>query len=233
MGHLSSGLCQSRWCPRQVKSWVIKQAILHGSLSRNWVSYSPSLMVICPNPVQSQCIPSLMELFSTLYVAGHQIFSDGEGKAEACSQSEINLSEVRIRWSQALLQSTECPLACSQLSSCVSICSSNSKLLDSQRMYLKRGGEACDLLMHKWGDGQEEQKLQLGSKSSRYHVSWNSENFSFLCSQRWHRIWFPHCPPQPPTRQESETPIAFTIFYSYIHFWFLLLVLLLFAFYTY
>lgn len=83
-----------------------------------------------------------------------------KGKSEACSQSEINLSEVELGESQGPAQSSECPLACSSSLHCVSsICSSNSKLLDSSEDVFETWGEACDLLMHKWGDGQEEQVI--------------------------------------------------------------------------
>lgn len=81
-----------------------------------------------------------------------------KGKAEACSQSEINLSEVELGEARGAAQSSECPLACSSSLHCASsICSSNSKLLDSSEDVFETWGEACDLLMHKWGDGQEEQ----------------------------------------------------------------------------
>lgn len=81
-----------------------------------------------------------------------------KGKAEACSQSEMNLSEVELGEAQGTAQSNECPLACSSSLHCVSsICSSNSKLLDSSEDVFETWGEACDLLMHKWGDVQEEQ----------------------------------------------------------------------------
>ena len=71
---------------------------------------------------------------------------------------EINLSEVELGEARGTAQSTECPLACSSSLHCVSsICSSNSKLLDSSEDVFETWGEACDLLMHKWGDGQEEQ----------------------------------------------------------------------------
>ncbi|XP_077619251.1 short transient receptor potential channel 5 [Crocuta crocuta] len=81
-----------------------------------------------------------------------------KGKAEACSQSEINLSEVELGEARGAAQSSECPLTCSSSLHCASsICSSNSKLLDSSEDVFETWGEACDLLMHKWGDGQEEQ----------------------------------------------------------------------------
>ncbi|XP_055249431.1 short transient receptor potential channel 5 [Moschus berezovskii] len=81
-----------------------------------------------------------------------------KGKAEACSQSEINLSEVELDEARGTAQSKECPLSCSSSLHCISsICSSNSKLLDSSEDVFETWGEACDLLMHKWGDGQEEQ----------------------------------------------------------------------------
>lgn len=80
-----------------------------------------------------------------------------KGKAEACLQSEINLSEVKLGEAQGIARS-ECPLACSNSLHCSSsICSSNPKLLDSSKDVFETWGEACDLLMHKWGDGQEEQ----------------------------------------------------------------------------
>lgn len=81
-----------------------------------------------------------------------------KGKAEACSQSEMNLSEVELGEIRGAARSSECPLACSSSLHCASgICSSNSKLLDSSEDVFETWGEACDLLMHKWGDGQEEQ----------------------------------------------------------------------------
>ncbi|XP_007954133.1 short transient receptor potential channel 5 [Orycteropus afer afer] len=81
-----------------------------------------------------------------------------KGKATACSQSEINLSEVELGEVKGAAQSRECPLACSSSLHCTStICSSNSKLLDSSEDVFETWGEACDLLMHKWGDEQEEQ----------------------------------------------------------------------------
>ncbi|XP_015975402.2 short transient receptor potential channel 5 [Rousettus aegyptiacus] len=80
-----------------------------------------------------------------------------KGKAEACSQSEINLSEVELGETQGAAQSSEYPLACSSSLHCASSICSNSKLLDSSEDVFETWGEACDLLMHKWGDGQEEQ----------------------------------------------------------------------------
>lgn len=81
-----------------------------------------------------------------------------KGKAGACSQSEINLSEVELGEVRGGAESSECPLACASSLRCASsICSSNSKLLDSSEDVFETWGEACDLLMHKWGDGQEEQ----------------------------------------------------------------------------
>lgn len=61
-------------------------------------------------------------------------------------------------------------------------------------MYLKLGERLVTCSCTN-GVTDRKNKLQLGSKSSRYHLFWNSENFWFLSSQRWHRIWFPHCPP--------------------------------------
>lgn len=81
-----------------------------------------------------------------------------KGKAEACSQSEMNLSEVELGEAQGASQSNECPLACSSSLHCISsICSPNSKRLDSSEDVLETWGEACDLLMNKWGYVQEEQ----------------------------------------------------------------------------
>ncbi|XP_066212557.1 short transient receptor potential channel 5 [Saccopteryx leptura] len=82
-----------------------------------------------------------------------------KGQAEACSHSEINLGDIELSEAQGAAQSSECPVTCSSSLQCVpGICSSNSKLLDSSDEIFETWGEACDLLMHKWGDdGQEEQ----------------------------------------------------------------------------
>lgn len=80
------------------------------------------------------------------------------GKAEACSQSEMNLSEVELGEIRGAAGSSEGALACSSsLHGASGICSSNSKLLESSEDVFETWGEACDLLMHKWGDGQEGQ----------------------------------------------------------------------------
>uniref|UniRef100_A0A8D0H382 Transient receptor potential cation channel subfamily C member 5 n=1 Tax=Sphenodon punctatus TaxID=8508 RepID=A0A8D0H382_SPHPU len=75
-----------------------------------------------------------------------------------CSKSEINLNEVdfsgNVRHTGA---SKECPVVCSSSLHCASsICSSNSKLIDSSEDVFDSWGEACDLLMNQWKDGQED-----------------------------------------------------------------------------
>ncbi|NXE51944.1 TRPC5 protein, partial [Casuarius casuarius] len=79
-------------------------------------------------------------------------------REENCSKSEINLNEVDYRGSTRLTgQSKECPVVCTSSLHCASsICSSNSKLLDSSEDVFDSWGEACDLFINKWKDGQED-----------------------------------------------------------------------------
>ncbi|XP_009683748.2 short transient receptor potential channel 5 [Struthio camelus] len=79
-------------------------------------------------------------------------------REENCSKSEINLNEVDYSGNTRLTgQSKECPVVCTSSLHCASsICSSNSKLLDSSEDVFDSWGEACDLFINKWKDGQED-----------------------------------------------------------------------------
>ncbi|XP_078003950.1 short transient receptor potential channel 5 [Phascolarctos cinereus] len=90
---------------------------------------------------------------------------DPEQGEASCSKSESNLSEADFGGgacapstsARASGQSSECPLAPSSSLHCSSsICTSNSKLLDSTEDVSDSWGEACDLLTNRWKDGQEE-----------------------------------------------------------------------------
>ncbi|XP_031450318.1 short transient receptor potential channel 5 [Phasianus colchicus] len=79
-------------------------------------------------------------------------------REENCSKSEINLNEVDYSRNTKLTgQSKECPVVCTSSLHCASsICSSNSKLLDSSEDVFDSWGEACDLFINQWKDGQED-----------------------------------------------------------------------------
>ncbi|XP_074909825.1 short transient receptor potential channel 5 [Buteo buteo] len=79
-------------------------------------------------------------------------------KEENCSKSEINLNEVDYSGNTRLAgQSKECPVVCTSSLHCASsICSSNSKLIDSSEDVFDSWGEACDLFINQWKDGQED-----------------------------------------------------------------------------
>ncbi|NXR15762.1 TRPC5 protein, partial [Semnornis frantzii] len=79
-------------------------------------------------------------------------------KEENCSKSEINLNEVGYSGNTRLTgQSKECPVVCTSSLHCASsICSSNSKLIDSSEDVFDSWGEACDLFINQWKDGQED-----------------------------------------------------------------------------
>ncbi|XP_032839325.1 short transient receptor potential channel 5 [Tyto alba] len=79
-------------------------------------------------------------------------------KEENCSKSEINLNEVDYSGNTRLTgQSKECPVVCTSSLHCASsICSSNSKLIDSSEDVFDSWGEACDLFINQWKDGQED-----------------------------------------------------------------------------
>ncbi|KAM8800143.1 short transient receptor potential channel 5 [Eudromia elegans] len=79
-------------------------------------------------------------------------------REENCSKSEINLNEVDYSGNTRLMgQSKECPGVCTSSLHCASsICSSNSKLLDSSEDVFDSWGDACDLFRNKWKDGQED-----------------------------------------------------------------------------
>ncbi|NXO30861.1 TRPC5 protein, partial [Cisticola juncidis] len=79
-------------------------------------------------------------------------------REENCSKSEINLNEVTYSGNTRLTgQSKECPVVCTSSLHCASsICSSNSKLIDSSEDVFDSWGEACDLFINQWKDGQED-----------------------------------------------------------------------------
>ncbi|NXA22377.1 TRPC5 protein, partial [Ibidorhyncha struthersii] len=79
-------------------------------------------------------------------------------REENCSKSEINLNEVDYRGNTRLTgQSKECPVVCTSSLHCASsICSSNSKLIDSSEDVFDSWGEACDLFINQWKEGQED-----------------------------------------------------------------------------
>ncbi|KFU89289.1 Short transient receptor potential channel 5 [Chaetura pelagica] len=79
-------------------------------------------------------------------------------REENCSKSEINLNEVGYSGNTRLTgQSKECPVVCTSSLHCASsICSSNSKLIDSSEDVFDSWGEACDLFINQWKDGQED-----------------------------------------------------------------------------
>lgn len=79
-------------------------------------------------------------------------------REENCSKSEINLNEVAYSGNTRLTgPSKECPVVCTSSLHCASsICSSNSKLIDSSEDVFDSWGEACDLFINQWKDGQED-----------------------------------------------------------------------------
>ncbi|NXG64615.1 TRPC5 protein, partial [Hemiprocne comata] len=79
-------------------------------------------------------------------------------REENCSKSEINLNEVGYSGNTRLTgQSKECPVVCTSSLHCASsICSSNSKLIDSSEDVFDSWGEACDLFINQWKEGQED-----------------------------------------------------------------------------
>uniref|UniRef100_A0A8D0KQ52 Transient receptor potential cation channel subfamily C member 5 n=1 Tax=Strix occidentalis caurina TaxID=311401 RepID=A0A8D0KQ52_STROC len=79
-------------------------------------------------------------------------------KEENCSKSEINLNEVDYSGNTRRTgQSKECPVVCTSSLHCASsICSSNSKLIDSSEDVFDSWGEACDLFINQWKEGQED-----------------------------------------------------------------------------
>lgn len=74
-----------------------------------------------------------------------------------CSKSEINLNEVSQDGSIGVLSHDHSPIHTSSLHCASDLCSSNAKLIDSTEDVFDSWGEACDLLINKWKDGQEEQ----------------------------------------------------------------------------
>ncbi|NXY68396.1 TRPC5 protein, partial [Glareola pratincola] len=79
-------------------------------------------------------------------------------REENCSKSEINLNEVDYSGNtRPAGQSKECPVVCTSSLHCASsICSSNSKLIDSSEDVFDSWGDACDLFINQWKDGQED-----------------------------------------------------------------------------
>ncbi|XP_006029431.1 short transient receptor potential channel 5 [Alligator sinensis] len=79
-------------------------------------------------------------------------------REENCSKSEINLNEVDYSGNTRHTgQSKECPMVCTSSLHCASsICSSNSKLIDSTEDVFDSWGDACDLFINQWKDGQED-----------------------------------------------------------------------------
>ncbi|XP_069468696.1 short transient receptor potential channel 5 [Ambystoma mexicanum] len=79
-------------------------------------------------------------------------------KETEASKSEINLNEVGFSGSASGPQNNECPpVSTNSLHCASSICTSSSKLIDSTEDVFDSWGEACDLLITQWKDGQEEQ----------------------------------------------------------------------------
>ncbi|XP_044283345.1 short transient receptor potential channel 5 [Varanus komodoensis] len=77
---------------------------------------------------------------------------------ENCSKSEINLNEVDYSRNIRHAGQNQCPGVCSSSLHCASsICSSNSKLIDSSEDVFDSWGDACDMFRNQWKDGQEEQ----------------------------------------------------------------------------
>ncbi|XP_061454320.1 short transient receptor potential channel 5 [Rhineura floridana] len=77
---------------------------------------------------------------------------------ENCSRSEINLNEVDYSRNIRHTGQSQCPVVCSSSLHCASsICSSNSKLIDSSEDVFDSWGDACDMFRNQWKDGQEEQ----------------------------------------------------------------------------
>ncbi|KAL8181130.1 UNVERIFIED_CONTAM: Short transient receptor putative channel 5 [Gekko kuhli] len=76
---------------------------------------------------------------------------------ENCSKSEINLNEVEYSRNSRHTGPGPCPAACTSSLHCASsICSSNSKLIDSSEDVFDSWGDACDIFRNQWKDGQEE-----------------------------------------------------------------------------
>ncbi|XP_040179804.1 short transient receptor potential channel 5 [Rana temporaria] len=76
-----------------------------------------------------------------------------------CSKSEINLNEVSQDRSIGGQSPDHSPICSNSLHCASDLCSSNTKLIDSTEDVFDSWGEACDLLMNKWKEGQEEQQV--------------------------------------------------------------------------
>ncbi|XP_077164037.1 short transient receptor potential channel 5 isoform X2 [Paroedura picta] len=76
---------------------------------------------------------------------------------ENCSKSEINLNEVDYSRNSRHTGPSQCPVVCTTSLHCASsICSSNSKLIDSSEDVFDSWGDACDIFRNQWKDGQED-----------------------------------------------------------------------------
>lgn len=85
-------------------------------------------------------------------------YSQMTKERDNCSKSEINLNEVGYSSNIRHTGQSQCPAVCASSLHCASsICSSNSKLIDSSEDVFDSWGDACDMLRNQWNDGQEEQ----------------------------------------------------------------------------
>ncbi|XP_032084042.1 short transient receptor potential channel 5 [Thamnophis elegans] len=85
-------------------------------------------------------------------------YSQMTKERDNCSKSEINLNEVGYSSNIRHTGQSQCPVVCASSLHCASsICSSNSKLIDSSEDVFDSWGDACDMLRNQWNDGQEEQ----------------------------------------------------------------------------
>ncbi|XP_063287997.1 short transient receptor potential channel 5 [Pelobates fuscus] len=91
----------------------------------------------------------------------HCMWQDGKhtktDQETECSRSEINLNEVSHDGSIGGQHIDSSPICTNSLHCASNLCSSSAKLIDSTEDVFDSWGEACDLLMNKWKDGQEEQ----------------------------------------------------------------------------
>ncbi|CAH2314978.1 short transient receptor potential channel 5 [Pelobates cultripes] len=91
----------------------------------------------------------------------HCMWQDGKqtktDQETECSRSEINLNEVSHDGSIGGQIIDSSPICTNSLHCASNLCSSSAKLIDSTEDVFDSWGEACDLLMNKWKDGQEEQ----------------------------------------------------------------------------
>ncbi|KAM6426967.1 short transient receptor potential channel 5 isoform 2-T3 [Liasis olivaceus] len=85
-------------------------------------------------------------------------YSQMTKERDNCSKSEISLNEVDYSRNIRHTGQSQCPVVCASSLHCASsICSSNSKLIDSSEDVFDSWGDACDMFRNQWNDGQEEQ----------------------------------------------------------------------------